>query len=116
MINIETIKFINMLDKLASLAENGISPFEEATENTYGEQIFYDSRQVNGEEGYRVVLDACVVDDPAYYHHDIISYYDSDSLEYKVRVMIDEDGAFIVVTLVMSDSIVIIENGGWHIE
>ena len=116
MINVETIKFVKMLDELAELSKKGIEPFESATEETYGTRVFYDEKSLAREKGYKIVLDACIWDNPECYHHDIISYYDSDSLEYKVRVMIDEDGAFIVVTLVMSDSIVIIENGGWHIE
>ena len=120
MINIETIKFINLLDELAALSENGINPFEDATEETYKTQIFYDSRQREGEKGFRVVLDACVFDDPKCYHHDIISYYDSNSTEYQIRVMIDEDDEldihdiWVVVKLLYSDIEIVVENGRWH--
>lgn len=114
MINIETIKFVRMLDELAALSKNGIEPFENANESTFHEKVFYNAKALEGEEGYKIVLDACIVDNPDYYHHDIISYYDSDSLEYKIRVNIDEESTYIVVTLFISQDIIIIENGTWY--
>ena len=114
MINLETIKFIGMLERLAELSENGIEPFENATEDTYGNLIFYDSRHLEGEDGFKVVGEACIVDDPKCYHHDIVSYYDSRILEYKMRVKIDEDGAYICIEFLFSDDIIIIENGTWY--
>lgn len=115
MINIETIKFVKMLDELAVCTANGIEPFAEANEETYGLRIHYDERDAGGEEGYRVVADACIIDDPNCYHHDIISYWDTESLEYQIRVIIDEEGSpYINVKLLLSEDIVVIENGKWY--
>lgn len=118
MINVETIKFVNMLNELAALSNNGIEPFENATEETYRNQVFYDTRLAEDEKVYRVVLDACICDDPDCYHHDVISYYDSDSFEYKIRVKFDDEdketGAYICVELSLSEEIIVIENGHWY--
>ena len=44
----------------------------------------------------------------------MISYYDSGSREYKVRVVIDEEGPYIIVKMLISNDIIVIENGYWH--
>ena len=114
MINVETIKFVRMLDELAELGLNGFAPFEEATQENRCEKIFYDAKTMDGQEGYRIVLDACIMEDPECYHHDIISYYDSDSPECTVRVMFDEENApYISVDLLVSGDTIVIENGSW---
>ena len=116
MINVETIKFIKMLDALAELSKNGIEPFEKANESTWRNKIFYDTRKPATEEGYKVVLDACIIDDPHCYHHDIISYYDSDSFEYTIGVIIDEEGnPYVKVKLLLSGYTIVIAYGDWHI-
>ena len=115
MINIETIKFRKMLDELAELSANGIEPFENATYESFHSKIFYDSKKLD-EEGYKVVLQACLTLD----HHDIISYYDADSFEYNVRVKIDEESfpdesiPYVEVKLLISEDIIIIEDGKWY--
>ena len=114
MINVETIKFTKMLDELAFLSKNGIVPFDEVTQETRHEKVFYDPSKVD-EDGCSVVLDAVVIDDKSIYHHDIISYYDSETLEYKVRVFTDEDSnKYITVRLMLSDELIIIEDGIWY--
>ena len=45
MINLETIKFVRMLEEFAELSKNGIEPFENATEGTCCDKIFYDASQ-----------------------------------------------------------------------
>ena len=108
MINIETIKFTRMLDELAELSNNGIEEFENATYETYHNKVFYDEKNDN-----KLVLDACIVDDPNCFHHDIISYYGNN--EYSVNVEIDEDEEkYIVVRLMVSDEEIIIEDGIWY--
>ena len=108
MINIETIKFTRMLDELAELSNNGIEEFENATCETYHNKVFYDEKNDN-----KLVLDACIVDDPNCFHHDIISYYGNN--EYSVNVEIDEDEEkYIVVRLMVSDEEIIIEDGIWY--
>ena len=115
MINVETIKFVKMLDELAARSANGIEPFSAANEITYNEKIHYNEKDPGGEDGYRVVADACILDDPKCYHHDIISYWDSDNYEYQMRVIIDEDDVpYVNVKLLLSGDIVIIENGTWY--
>lgn len=108
MINIETIKFLKMLDELAILSEDGIEEFEHATCESFCNKVYYDSKDDN-----RVVLEACIIDDPECIHHDIISYYGSN--EYSVNVRLDEEGEkFIDVRLFLSDEEIIIENGHWY--
>ena len=115
MINVETIKFIRMLEELAELTLNGIAPFEEATKETHGEKVFYDTKNVDEKGGYRIVLDACIIEDPECHHHDIISYYDSDNLEYTARVMFDEEEKpYIAVELLIGEDTIVIENGMWY--
>ena len=115
MINVETIKFVKMLEEFAEASAYGIEPFAKATEESYGIKIHYDDRIIEGEEGYKVVADACIVDDPECYHHDIISYWDEDSLEYKIRVIIDETGIpYLNVKLLLSDEEIVVENGKWY--
>ena len=113
MINIETIRFIQMLDELAILSSKGVEPFENAKEDTWRDKIYYDA-EAPDKDGYRIVLDACVVDDPQCYHHDIISYYDSGNLEYQIRVIVDDEGAYIVVQMLISEDTIVVENGAWH--
>ena len=115
MINLETIKFIKEMDRLAELTFNGIEPFGNATQDTFDSKLYYDERIIDGENGHMVVADACVVDAPDCYHHDIISYYGCDILEYKVRVINDEDdGPYVMVEFVINDDIIVIENGRWY--
>ena len=112
MINLETIKFVKMLDELAELAENGIEPFENATHDSFRSKIYYDPCEINGEDGFPIVLDACIDD---HIHHDIVSYYGGRSREYAIRVRSDVEGSlYIQVTLLMSEEIIIIENGEWY--
>jgi transcriptional regulator with XRE-family HTH domain len=115
MINFETIKFMKLLDELAELTEEGIEPFENATEGTIRTKIFYDASQADEKGGYRIVCDSCIVDDPDCFHHDIISYMDEGSHEYKIRVLFDEDEKpYILVELWISEEVIIVEDGYWH--
>ncbi len=117
MINIETVKFMKMLENLAELSANGIVPFGEATDETMEDKVFYDEKtDENGQ--HRVVLDACLFPD----HHDIVSYYDSCTDAYTVRVVHaedkDEDGQdnyYVEVKTGDSDeNAVVIEDGIWY--
>jgi transcriptional regulator with XRE-family HTH domain len=115
MINIETIKFVCMMEDLARLSKNGIASFDEANEENFRTQIFYDPRTIDGETGYKVVLDACILDDPQCIHHDIIAYWDSDSLEYQIRVVFEEENLpYINVKLLISEEEIVIEDGSWY--
>ena len=115
MINVETIKFVNMLNKLAELTENGIEKFSKASSGTYQTKLFFDEKTKDENSQYKVVLDACVIDDPKCEHHYVISYYDTDSNEYSVRVVIDEHNKpYVLVRLTVSEDEVIIENGRWY--
>lgn len=115
MINIETIKFMKMLDKLAAMTVNGFEPFSKATADSIGEKIFYDEKKPDENGFFPIVLDACIVDDPECLHHDIVSYYDSDSGEYTVRVELEEDmPPSIVVDLLLSEAQIAVYEGRWH--
>lgn len=111
MINVETIKFVKMLDELAARTANGIEPFAEINEERRDVRIHYNELDAGGEEGYRVVCDSCIIDG----HHDIISYWDSGSIEYQIRAIIDAKyGAHINVKLLLSEDLIVIENGKWY--
>ena len=115
MINIETIKFIKTLDELAKLSSKGILPFDNATQYNKNDFLFFNDKAGDNDEGYKVVLDSCVIDIEDIYHHDIISYYDSDSLEYKIRVFFDDENSpYISVVLLISEEEIIIQNGSWY--
>ena len=119
MINVETIKFIKMLDELAFLSKNGIAPFDEANEKNINKKIFYDHNSKDENGGYPIILDSCVLDDTNCYHHDIISYYDSNTLEYQIRaisVIDDKDDMYIHVKLLNSEETIIIKNGIWYFD
>ena len=112
MINIETIKFMRMLDELAELSLEGIEPFDNATPSTWGSKIFYDTSAEFDGGGYKMVLEAWVSKD----HHDIISYYDDNgSFEYTIKVIVDEEGIpYVDIKLLISDSEIVIERGRWY--
>ena len=83
MINVETIKFIKMLDRLANLEKDGIFEFKKATQNDVkSSKVFYDEKSKDSNGNYRVVMDMCVIDDPGCIHHDIIKF--TVFLEFKV--------------------------------
>ena len=115
MINIETIRFMKDLDKLAELGKAGIRDFSESTHDIVHSMVFYDRESPDEHGWFPIVLDSCVIDDPECIHHDIISYYDSDASEYTIRVIIDDDGIpFIQVNLLISDEVIVIEDGRWY--
>lgn len=111
MINIETIKFIKLLDELAEMSSNGIESFEKANQDNHRDKIFYDEKSKDGKGGYRIVLDSFVRDD----HHDIKSFYDSLSNEYDIKVIINEVGSPCVkIAFIKSEEEIVIENGVWY--
>lgn len=115
MINVETIKFIKMLDELSQSANGGIFEFKKATQNDLKySKVFYDEKSKDNYGNYKVVRDMCIIDDPECIHHDIISYYDSDAEEFTVRAVINEDDKYIVVKFINSEDQIVIENGGWY--
>ena len=115
MINVETIKFVNMLNELAELSKNGIVPFVEANEENKATKIFFDQNSHDQNGGYKVVLDSRVIDEPDTYHHDIVSYYDSGNFEYQIRAYISKDSTpYVSVNLLISGDIIIIQDGTWY--
>ena len=123
-INVKTIKFIELLNEFARRSKNGIEPFENATEDTLDEKIFYYSKPIDRElegdeyeEYHMVVSESCVCDHPDYYHHDIVSFYeDSDNPEYKIRVLISKNlrAPELIITLFLTGETIAIENGKWY--
>ncbi len=116
MINVETIKFLKMLDELVELVENGIEEFGKANEATFGTKIFYDKRTKDSNGNYSIVRDADVLDDEDYYHHDVVSYFGCDTNEYKVQVAFDEDfnTPYVLVTLIESGEQIVVEDQHWY--
>ncbi len=109
MINVETMKFMKMLDKLAEQSKNGIEEFSNATEETIDQKIFYSENC-----DFKVVEDCCIVDDKDCYHHDIISFY--ESYEYLMNVNFDEydNKPYVNIKLLGSDEEIVIEDGEWY--
>ena len=116
MINVETIKFLRMLDELVELVANGIEEFGETTESTYRTKIHYDKKTADETGNCNIVLDACIVDDADCYHHDVIGYYGDDSNEYKVQVAFDvDDGTpYVLVSLFESDEQIVVDAEHWY--
>ena len=115
MINVETLKFLTILNELAELTEGGFDDFSNANEANWGTKVFYDSRK--SEDGrFPVVMDACIIDDPKCSHHDIICYYDSDQNEFTVNAVRDEydDTYLIQVDFMYSKKKIGIQNGDWY--
>ena len=109
MINIETIKFVRMLDELASKSKYGIEEFCNATEKNFSQKVFYAECF-----DYKVVLDARLVDEKECYHLDIVSF--CEDAEYVVNVRFDESDSapYLIVTLFGSDEQIVVENGKWY--
>ena len=111
MINVETIKFVNMLNELAELSANGIEGFSRATSETIHTKLFYDDISSDENRLFRIVLDACIINE----HHDITAYYDSYTNEYTIRAVVDEGfEPYIIVHLSESGEEIEIENGSWN--
>lgn len=114
MINVETIKFINLMNELAQRSANGIDDFANATEETYSHngtptKIWFDQEASEEEGEFSVVLDACVCEG----HHDAICYYGNG--EYTVRVVDDGEGSLYVrVHLLGSNEMIHIHDGEWY--
>ena len=115
MINVETIKFLDMLNELAELSKGGFDDFSNATQANWRTKVFYDAKKAD-DGRFPIVLNACVIDDPECYHHDVIDYYDSASKEFTARVVFneDEEEPFIQVDLILSEEQIVIENGRWY--
>ncbi len=108
MINIETLKFIKLLESLKKKTAVGIKPFSAVSAEDFDCIVTYDDSQSDEEGNYKIVSEACFMED----HHDIMAYYE-DTDEYEIRVQI-EDGAFVAVKMKKSDTLIIIENGEWY--
>lgn len=115
MINIETIKFVKMLDRLAKLIKGGIFEFEQATQdNINSSKVFYDQEAQDSDGNYKVVLDMCIIDGPECTHHDAVSYYDSCTEEFNVRAVTSEDDTYIIVKFLNSENQIVIKDGRWY--
>lgn len=77
------------------------------------QKVFYDEKEATDENEYNVVCDACVIDDPECYHHDIISYHGNH--EYCVRAKQDENGKwFILIRFFNDNAQIVVEDGKWY--
>ncbi|MBR2974384.1 MAG: hypothetical protein IKC47_01415 [Clostridia bacterium] len=117
MINIETLKLVELLNELVERTLEGIEPFEKAVYPS--NKIYYDPKTFDG-RGYKVVCSSLVtpVDEPAY-HHDIISYYDRLN-NYTIRVILcddeEESQPYVEVSFDCREEIIIIDNGKWYFD
>lgn len=112
MINIETLEFLKVIEDIAEKTKNGIEPFVKATESNIDEIAFYDE-SAKEDNGYLLVYDTVIIDDPQCKHHDVVSYYGTP--EYHVWAKQDEYGKwFILVAFSNDDAQIIIEDGHWY--
>lgn len=114
-INIQTVKFMKMLDELAELTTDEFTAFENLTqEQIEGEcGIIYDQNNCNENGGYKVVLDMLIDED----HHDIFSYFEDycDCDGYMVSVMEDEDDpADKWIQVDIDGESIVVEKGVWY--
>ena len=109
MINVETMKFVKILDELARKSKNGIEDFSDATKDTLHTKVFYDTNS-----NFKIVADACVVDMKECYHHDAISFYEDS--QYVINALFDEGSQkpYLVVKLTGSEEQIVIEDGEWY--
>lgn len=110
MINVETIKFVKMLDDLAQKLKSGVIPFGEVTEESSSDALYYDETSPDNNGYYRVALDVMTIGG----HHDIISFYDSDTYDYTVRLDLEYEDPCVVVRLVGSNELIVVDAGEWH--
>lgn len=115
MINVESIKFVKMLDELATLSAGGIDSFANANEGNLNSKVFYDVSKLDEQGYYPIVQDACIADDPQCFHHDVVSYYTSKTGEYVVYAVVEEDeDPSIQVDLLISGEQIVIHDGKWY--
>lgn len=113
MINIETLEFLKIVEEIAENTKNGIEPFANATQGSFDQKVFFDEKEMADENEYNVVCDACIVDDPECYHHDIISYHGNH--EYCVRAKQDENCKwFVLIRFYNDDAQIVVEDGKWY--
>ena len=114
-INLQTVKFMKMLDELAELTTDAFTEFGDMTqEQLEGEcGIIYDKNNSNENGGYKVVLDILIDEN----HHDILSYFEDycDCEGYSVSVMEDEENpADKWIQVEIDGEGIIVENGVWY--
>lgn len=118
MINVETVKFMKMLDELAEKMKGGLVEFAEATEHNRNDKLFYDKKTRDEEGRCRLVLDSMVVDEPDCFHHDVVSYYDDYVAgKYTVRAILEEEYAdepYLEVRVEQSEELIVVEPGNWY--
>lgn len=114
MINVETMKLISIMNSLAELSANGISSFEEASEDSYVggrlNQVFYDKDAIDDKGHYRVVCDS-VVDS---IHHNVVSYWDDLGTGFTIVAIAEDDEVWLEVRIDENDTVFVIENGHWY--
>lgn len=110
MINIETLDLLLLIDELQQLLIEGVDDFAEATSQNFRTKLFYDSSSQGEDNQYNIVRDAMLIEDPGYEHHDIISYYGSESEEYNVFLVLDDSlDPYIIVDLFLAKKLLFIE-------
>ena len=110
MINIETLELYFMTDELQQLLVEGVDDFADATSQSFRSKLFYDSSSQGEDNQYKIVRDAMLIEDSGCEHHDIISYYGSESEEYNVFLVLDDSSdPYIIVDLFLAEKLIIIE-------
>lgn len=109
--DLETIKFIALLNDLAEKTKNGYIPFSKATTKNKN-CILYDDESTYS-NGHPIVCDTCIDE----IHHDIVDTYNEiyDPEGIVIRLVIEDDEAFINITCIYDESIdIVVDNGKWY--
>ena len=119
MIDMETVKFIALLEKLAEKSYNGIVPFAEATVENAGDLLFYDADRPDEDGNYPVVQDITVTDgEDGSLIPGIAGYFGDSTDSYEICAVVDEDGmdpTFLLISIADSDDQLVVEDGRWYV-
>ena len=114
MINLETLKFLKILEDLSERTENGIEDFYKTAQTHTEDKIYYDSMNETCEKGRRIfpaVNDFIESNEDC----DIISRYGDEETDYIINVVFEENTTpSIEVKLLGYDDVIVVENGRWY--
>ena len=115
MVNVQTIKFMKMLDELAALSENGFVDWETLNHSKESgipdNKILYSSKHVTPSGYYKVICD--VTWDAGEW--DIVGFYDNIEFDSNVEIGVNtEEPMSIDIKFINEREYITIMNGEWY--
>lgn len=112
MINVETVRFVKLLNDLAEKSKIGILPFSTLPPALFESVLCYNDRSPDAQGHYKLIRQA-VFDDEEETRLSVSSYYE-DTDGYVIRAHPDtKDGTYVTVRM-KDGSLIMIENGMWY--